>query len=119
MRVAYLHNAKLVGNRSKLESIITDDNIDGLYLVADSLDDLKRSCWIPWRYAVKTSTSAVRKIFAVTPSDSHARPEPIHLFPDVLAEVVSNFQYLGSTVQDDCGSTLEVDSRRPQKPSNP
>ena len=39
-------------------------------------------------------------------------PEPIHLFPnDVPVEVVSHFQYLGSIVQDDCGSALEVDSR--------
>ena len=120
VRVAYLHNAKLVGNRSKLqlESIITDlTYADGLYLVADSWDDLKRSCWIPWRHAVKTSTSAVRKIFAVTPSDSQARPKPIP--DDVPAKVVPHFQYLGSIVQDDCGSTLEVDPRRLQKPSYP
>ena len=44
--------------------------------------------------------------------DLFPRSEPVHLFPnDALVEVVSHFQYLGSIVQDDCGSELEVDSR--------
>ena len=40
------------------------------------------------------------------------RTEPVYLFPnDASVEVVSHFQYLGSIVEDDCGSDLEVDSR--------
>ena len=64
-------------------------------------------------YAVKTSTSAVRKIFTVTPSDSHATPEPIP--DDVPTEVVSTFQYLGSTVQDDSGSTPRSSLKKASK----
>ena len=47
VRVAYLHNAKLVGNRRKLhlESIITDlEYADDMALVADLWDYLKVIC---------------------------------------------------------------------------
>ena len=51
------------------------------------------------------------KTMAVLP-DHSPRPEPVHLFPnEAPVEVVSHFQYLGSIVQDDCSSALEVDSR--------
>ena len=51
------------------------------------------------------------KTMAMLP-DLFPRPEPVHPFPnDAPVEVVSHFQYLGSIVQDDCSSDLEVDSR--------
>lgn len=39
-------------------------------------------------------------------------PEPIQFSPsDDTIEVVSHFQYLGSVIQDNCNSNLEVDTR--------
>ena len=52
------------------------------------------------------------KILAVLPDDSYQKPEPLLLSPDdVAVEVVSSFQYLGSIVQEDCDTSVEVDSR--------
>ena len=51
------------------------------------------------------------KTMAMLP-DLFPRPEPVHLFPnDAPVEVVSHIQYLGSIVQDNCGSDLEADFR--------
>ena len=50
------------------------------------------------------------KTMAVLPSS--LCPAPIHLSPNQSpVESVTSFQYLGSIMQDDCGSDLEVNSR--------
>ena len=117
---AYLHDAKLVGNRRKLqlETLVTDlEYADDMALLADSWDDLEamltslsthcRNLGLSISCA-KTKT----KTMAVLPSDTCTQPAPIHLLPDQPPiEPVSSFQYLGSIVQDDCGSDLEVNSR--------
>ena len=51
------------------------------------------------------------KILVGLPSDLYPKPVPINLFPDDdPVEGVSNFQYLGNIVQDNCGTAFEVDS---------
>ena len=59
-----------------------------------------------------TISCSKTKPLAVLPSDLYPEPVLISLFPDDdPVEVVSNFQYLGSIVQDNCGTVIEVDSR--------
>ena len=59
-----------------------------------------------------TISCSKTKTLAVLPSDLYPKPVPINIFPDDdPVEVVSNFQYLGSIVQDNCGTDIEVDSR--------
>ena len=118
VRVAYLHGAKLVGNRRKLEheAIISDlEYTDDMALVAESWDDLKSmldDVSIPCRDLGLTISCSKTKPLAVLPSDVYPKPVPINLFPDDdPVEVVSNFQYLGSIVQDNCGTAIEGDSR--------
>ena len=49
---------------------------------------------------------------AVLPASLCAQPVPIHLFPNYPpVEPVPSFQYLGSVIQENCGSNLEVSSR--------
>ena len=115
--MAYLHDAKLVGNRKKLqlETIITDlEYADDTALVADLWDDLKAmlDTMAECCKSLGLSISCTKtKTMAILP-DLFPRPEPVHLFPnDAPVEVVPHFQYLGSIIQDDCGSDLEVDSR--------
>ena len=118
VRVVYLHDAKLVGNRRKLqlETLVTDlEYADDMTLIADSWEDLKsmlKSLEVRCRDMGLTITSKKTKTLAVLPDNSHPKPEPISLHPDdVPLEVVSNFQYLGSIVQDNCDSSVEVDPR--------
>ena len=118
--VAYLHDAKLVGNRRKLqlETLVTDlEYADDMALLVDSWDDLEAmltSLSTHCRNLGLSISCAKTKTMAVLPSDTDTctQPAPIHLFPDQpRIEPVSSFQYLGSIVQDDCGSDLEVNSR--------
>ena len=118
VRVAYIHSAKLVGNRRKLqhEAIISDlEYTDDMTLVAESWDDLKSmldDVSIRCRDLGLTISCSKTKPLAVLPSDVYPKPMLINLFPDDdSVEVVSNFQYLGSIVQDNCGTAIEVDSR--------
>ena len=115
--VAYLHDTKLVGNRRKLqlETLVTDlEYADEMALLADSWDDLEAmltSLSTHCRNLGLSISCAKTKIMAVLPSDTCTQPVPIHLFPDQPPiEPVSSFQYLGSIVQDNCGSDLEVNS---------
>ena len=118
VRVAYLHGAKLVGNHRKLqhEALISDlEYADDMALVAKSWDDIKSmldDVSIRCRDLGLTISCSKTKPLAVLPSDLYPKPVPINLFPDDdSVEVVSNFQYLGSIVQDNCGTAIEVDSR--------
>ena len=120
IKFAYLHDAALVGNRKslKLESLVSDlEYADDMALLADNwsdltsmLDSLSNCC----RRLGLTISCKKTKSFAVIPPESLdvQSPEPIHLVPgDEPIQVVSNFQYLGSIVQNDCRLDAEVNSR--------
>ena len=115
VRVVYLHDAKLVGNRRKLqlETLVTDlEYADDMALIADSWEDLKsmlKCLEVCCRDMGLTISSKKTKTLAVLPDNSHPKAEPISLHSD--EEVMSNFQYLGSIVQDNCDSSVKVDSR--------
>ena len=116
--VAYLHDAKLVGNRRKLqfETLITDlEYADDMALLADSWNDLEAmltSLSTHCRNFGLSISCSKTKTMAVLPSSLYPQPAPIHLSPNQPpVESVTSFQYLGSIVQDDCGSDLEVNSR--------
>ena len=117
VRVAYIHSAKLVGNCRKLqhEAIISDlEYADDMALVAESWDDLKSmldNVSMQCRDLGLIFSCSKIKTLAVLPSDLYPKPVPIDLFPDDdPVEVVSIFQYLGSIVQDNCGTAIEMDS---------
>ena len=114
-----IHNAKLVGNRRKLqlETLVTDlEYADDMVLLADSWNDLYRGharhfvhpllC-----FGLLISCSKTKNM-AVLPASHCAPPITFLLFfnhPPV--EPVSSFLYVGSVIQEDCGSDLEVSSR--------
>ena len=116
--IAYLHNAKLVGNCRKLqlETLVTDIRYaDDMALLAASWIDLEAMLTILSTHcsAFGLSVSCSKtKTMEVLLTSYCAQPVPIHLFPnDPPVEPVSSFQYLGSVIQEDCGSDLEVSSR--------
>ena len=116
--VAYLHGAKLVDNCKKLQhdAIISDlEYANDMALVAESWDDLNSmldDVSIRCRDLGLTISCSKTKTLAVLPSHLYPKPVLINLFPnDDPVEVVSSFQYLGSIVQDNCGTVIEVDSR--------
>ena len=118
VRVAYLHGAKLVDNHRKLqhEAIIFNlEYADNMALEAESWDDLKSmldDVSTRCRDIGLTISCRNTKTLAVLPSNLSLKLVPINLFPDDHpVEVVSNFQYLGSNVHDNCGTAIEVDSR--------
>ena len=127
IRVAYLHDADLVGNRRipKLETLVTDlKYADDMALLANNrsdltamLDSLSTCC----KKLGLTISCMKTKSLAVLPPDDPATksPVPIHLFPEGEAiEVVFHFQYSGSIVQDDCGMDTEITSRICKASSN-
>ena len=100
----------------QLETLVTDlEYADDMALLADSWDDLEAmltSLSTHCRNLGLSINCAKTKTMAVLPSDTCTPPAPIHLFPDQpTIEPVSSFHYLGSIVQDDCGSDLEVNSQ--------
>ena len=116
--IAYLDNAKLVGNHRKLqlETLVTDiEYADDMALLADSWNDLETMLTTLSTHcsAFGLSISCSKtKTMAVLPASHCAPPVSIHLFPNhPPVEPVSTFQYLGSAIQEDCGSDLEVNSR--------
>ena len=120
VRMAYLHDAELVGNRKilKLDTLITDlEYADDMALLADNWSDLTtmlESLAACCKKLGLTISCKKTKTLAVLPPDSPAdlTPTPIHLFPrEEPIEVVSSFQYLGSTIQQDCSLDCEVNSR--------
>ena len=103
--IAYLHNAKLVGNRRKLqlETLVTDlEYADDMALLADSCNDLEAMLTTLSTHcsAFGLSISCSKtKTMAVLPASHCAPPVPIHLFPNhPPVEPVSTFQYLGSDI---------------------
>ena len=116
--MAYLLDAQLVGNHGKLqlETLVTDlEYADDMALLADSWDTLEVMLTSLSTHCQDFGLSiscAKTKTMAVLPSSSLPQPEPIHLSPNQPpVESVTNFQYLGSIVQDNCGTDLEFNSR--------
>ena len=118
VKFAYLHNTHLVGNRKILreESIVSDlEYTDDMALLSDNWEDLTAmlsSLAAHCRDLGLTISCKKTKSLAVLPSESNQLPEAIQLSPsDDPIETVSHFQYLGSVVQDNCNSDIEVDTR--------
>ena len=120
VRMAYLHDAELVGDRKilKLDTLITDlEYADDMALLADNLSDLTtmlESLAACCKKLGLTISCKKTKTLAVLPPDSPAdlTPTPIHLLPgEEPIEVVTSFQYLGSTIKQDCSLDCEVNSR--------
>ena len=120
IKLAYLHDAELVGNRKilKLESLVTDlEYADDMVLLADNwsdlttmLDSLSTCCK---KLGLTISCKKTKTLAVLPPNSPDAlSPVPIHHIPGAEPiEVVSHFQYLGSIVQNDCGMDKEISSR--------
>ena len=118
IKVAYLLDADLVGNRRslKLETLVTDlEYADNMALLVDNwadlttmLDSLATTC----KKLGLTISCKKTKTLAVLTNPGAQSPAPVQLVPgSEPIEVVSHFQYLDSTVQNDCGMDAEVSSR--------
>ena len=92
IKVAYLFDADLVGNRQNLkrETLVTDvEYADDMGLLA-----------VNWA-----------ELTTMLTNPGAQNPAPIQLVPGgEPIEVVFHFQYLGSTVQNDCEMDAEVSS---------
>ncbi|MDA8001968.1 MAG: reverse transcriptase domain-containing protein [Alphaproteobacteria bacterium] len=120
IKVAYLHDADLVGNRKmlKFESLVSDlEYADDMALLADSwsdltimLESLSNCCQ---KLGLTISCKKTKSLAVLPPEQPQIQsPLPIHLLPgDEPIDVVSHFQYLGSFVQNDCGMDVEINSR--------
>ena len=107
IKLAYLHDAELVGNRKilRLESLVTDlEYADDMVLLADDwsdlttmLDSLSTCCK---KLGLTISCKKTKTLAVLPPNSPDAQsPVPIHLMPEAEPiEVVSHFQYLGSIV---------------------
>ena len=115
--VVYLLDADLVGNRRslKLETLVTDlEYADDMALLTDNwadlttmLDSLTTTCK---KLGLTISCKKTDSCSAHKPGAQS--PAPVQLVPgSEPIEVVSHFQYLGSTVQNDCGMDAEVSSQ--------
>ena len=118
LNISYLLDADLVGNRKKLTSEVSVTDLeyaDDMALISDSyvglttlLESLDSKC----RHMGLTINCKKTKLLAVLPDAGTQPPAPIllHAESDPI-EVVSSFQYLGSTVASDCTSNVEASSR--------
>ena len=118
IKVAYLLDADLVGNRwnLKLETLVTGlEYADNMALLADNWTDLTtmlNSLVTICKKLGLTISCKKTKTLAVLTNPGAQSPAPVQLVPRrEPIEVVSHFQYLGSTVQNDCGMDAEVSSR--------
>ena len=120
IKVAYLHDAVLVGNRRilRFESLVTDlEYADDMALLADNWSDLTAMLDSLSTCSKKlglTISCKKTKSVAVLPYEGPQIQSPvsIHLVPgDEPIKVVSHFQYLGSIVQNDRGMDTEINSR--------
>ena len=116
----YQPDTKLVGNREfSCETQLSDlEYADDITLVAASWEDLKDMLQtLDEKCQQMGLTISTKKTIAVLPfgdteGEQYPEPEPITLHPksDPI-EVVSPFEYLGSTMSDDCSPTAEVEAR--------
>ena len=118
----YQPEGMLVGNRRfNCRTLISDlEYADDMTLVAASWEDLKamlQSLDEKCQQMGLTISTKKTKTMAVLPSgdsvrEQFPRPEAITLRPDSdPVKVVSNFEYLGSTMSDDCSLNAEVEAR--------
>ena len=117
VHIVYHPDAKLVGDRRKLtmETLVTDlEYAEDMALVSSSrrnLEAMVRSLNYQCNAMGLTISCKKTKTLAVLPSSCH-QPEPILLSPGAdPVEPVATFQYLGSTVSQDCITGAEVTSR--------
>ncbi len=118
VHIVYHPDAKLVGDRRKMtmETLATDlEYADDMALVSSSWSDLEamiRSLNYQCNAMGLTISCKKTKTLAVLPSPSCQQPEPILLNPGAdPVEPVATFQYLGSTVSQDCNTGAEVTAR--------
>ena len=113
IKVAYLLDADLMGNRWRLqlETLVTDlEYTDDMALLSDNwvdpttiLDNFATTCK---KLGLTISCKKTKTLAVLTKSGTQS-PAPIQLVPgSEPIEVVSHFQYLGSTVKNDCGSWI-------------
>ena len=100
----------------KLDTVVSDlEYADDMVLVSSSWDDLcvmvqalEKHC-TDMGLCISTKKT---KIMAVLPYPSCQPPKPTTLRPDEdPIEVVSSFQYLGSILENECGTDAEVSAR--------
>ena len=118
----YQPETKLVGNIAfSCETQLSDlECTDDMTLVAASWEDLKdmlqsldEKCQL---MGLTISTKKTKTCAVLPPGDTggeqYPEPEPItlHIRSDPI-KVVSSFEYLGSTMSDDCSLTAEVETR--------
>ena len=117
IKVAYLLDTDLVGNRQnlKFETLVTDlEYADDMALLADNwadpttiMDNLATTC----KKLGLTISCQKTKTLAVLTNPGDQSPAPVQLVPgSEPIKVISHFQYLGRTVQNDCGMDAEVSS---------
>ena len=118
VRVVFHPDAKLIGDRKKmtLETLVSDlEYADDMALMSNSWSDLEVIIKYLHQHCTAmglTINCKKTKTLAVLPSSSCPQPQPILLSPSVdPVEPVSAFQYLGSTVSQDCSNSAEVSSR--------
>ena len=118
VRIVFNPDAKLVGDRRKmtLETLVTDlEYADDMVPLSNSWSDLEvmiKSLHQQCTAMGLTISCRKTKTLAVLPSSSCPQPQPILLSPAAdPVEPVTAFQYLGSTVSQDCSNSAEVSSR--------
>ena len=116
IKVAYILDADLMGSRRslKLETLVTDlEYADDMALLADNWADLTimLDSLATCKKLGLTISCKKAETLAVLTNPGAQTPAPIQLVPgSEPIKVVSHFQYLSSTVQNDCGMDAEVSS---------
>ena len=124
-RVMYNIGDPLVGSRRKMKNQVTMSDLeyaDDMALIADSMGTLEEvlltlhTTWSGMGLSINTKKT---KNLAICPSSSStSTPRPVQLSEDSQPiAVVDHFEYLGSTIAQDCSLDLEI-SLRISKASN-
>ena len=118
VRIVFNPDAKLVGDSRKmtLETLVTDlEYADDMVLLSNSWSDpevMIKSLHQQCTAMGLTISCRKTKTLPVLPSSSCPQPQSILLSPAAdPVEPVTTFQYLGSTVSQDCSNSAEVSSR--------
>ncbi len=116
MQFVFHTHAKLIGDRRKitLETLVSDlEYADDIALLSSAWSDLEVMVKSLQDIALLWDLSTAKtKTLAGMPSSTCPQPQPILFSPSKdLVEPVSAFQYLGSTVFQDCSNSAEVSSR--------
>ena len=118
MGIVFHTHAKLIGDRRKitLGTLVSDlEYADDMDLLSILWSDLEVTIKSLHQYCTSmglTINCRKTKTLAGMPSSSCPQPQPILLISsEDLVTPVSAFQYLGSTVSQDCTNSAEVSSR--------